>query len=172
MLAGMPPHLAELALPRPRVAELLGTWHIIRTNFPMRLGRNTSPRLEYGALPGRGDRMSDRVTYLRNDAPRQILGVDTQDPELPCHFTWRGRGLLALLRSEWYVVDLDPSGVAAIFFTRTLFTPVGLDIVSREAKPDPATVEACVERLRAASAFARVSGLANLSKIEQLTGPR
>lgn len=127
-------------LPAPPLTELVGTWHIVQTNFPMWLkGDKRSPQLHYSTLD-RPDQLGDRVTYRsRSGAEKQILGVDTQDPALPAHFTWRGRGLLSLLRSEWYVVHQN-AGVMAIYFTPTLFTPAGMDIVARD--PDPDAIDA------------------------------
>jgi len=159
--------LDQLSLPRPRVEQLLGTWHIVRTNFPMWLNpRNRAPRFEYGAIAGHDDRMSDCVRYRRGGRDKAIRGVDRQDPGRPCHFTWRGRGLLALLRSEWFVLELDgKAGLAAILFTETLFTPAGLDIVTRAADPARELISACVERLGRAPALAK--DLAELVEIDQ-----
>lgn len=143
----------ELALPEVSCDDLVGTWYIVRTNFPMWLGgANSHPTLNYARIEGAGDDvLSDLVRYRRKGADKQIAGVDRQDPARSCHFTWRGNGLLRLLRSDWYVVDLDREAqVAAIFFTKTLFTPAGLDVASTRAQPDAAAVAACLARLQAA----------------------
>jgi len=145
----------QLDLPRVSGEELLGTWYIVRTTFPMwRDGKNSHPSLNYGRIEGDGSRLTDRVVYRRNGKTRQIRGIDRQDPKLSCHFTWRGRGLLALLTSDWYVVDLDQgAGVMAIYFSKTLFTPAGMDIAASSPTPDPAAIEACVGRLRASASL-------------------
>lgn len=128
--------------PVPPLSALVGTWHILQTNFPMWLkGDKRSPQLHYSAMD-RADQLGDRVTYRdRSGAEKQILGVDTQDPTLPAHFTWRGRGLLSLLRSEWYVVHASAE-VMAVYFTPTLFTPAGIDIVARAPSPSPDAIDA------------------------------
>ena len=128
----------RLSPPDVRVEDLAGTWHIVRTNFPMWLrGDKRRPCLEYGILDRDRGTLSDLVTFEKGGRAKSIRGVDRQDPARSCHFTWRGRGLLKLLRSDWYVIDLDRKrGLAAIYFTKTLFTPEGLDVVSRAAIPD------------------------------------
>lgn len=142
----------ELELPNLRGDDLVGTWHVVQTTFPMwRSGKNTHPTLNYRRITD--SQLEDLVIYRKHGKPKQIRGVDRQDSKLPCHFTWRGRGLLALLKSEWYVVDFDRE-LIAIYFSKTLFTPAGLDIASRSASPDPAGVAACLARVRA-SAFLR-----------------
>jgi hypothetical protein len=146
----------EIDLPRVRGSDLIGTWYIVRTTFPMwRNGKNSHPALNYSRIPGSEDSLlDDRVSYRRNGKPREIRGIDRQDSELSCHFIWRGRGLLSLLTSEWYVVDFDRAAkVMAIYFSKTLFTPAGLDIATNSPTPDPATVAACEGRVRAAASL-------------------
>ena len=40
-------------------------------------------------------------------------------------------------------------GVMAIYFSKTLFTPAGLDIAATSAKPNPEAMAACLDRVRA-----------------------
>jgi hypothetical protein len=120
-------------LPHVDRAAMAGRWHIQRTTFPMWLsGSKLSPSLEYGVVEG-DPRLTDTVTYrTRAGAEKTIRGFDTQDQEISARFVWRGKGLLAPLKSEWWVYHFDPSaGVCAIYFGRTLFTPEGIDVVSR-----------------------------------------
>lgn len=151
----MPIVADELDLPRLTGEDLLGTWYIVRTTFPMwRNGKNSHPSLNYGRIDGDPARIEDLVVYRRGGKTKQIRGIDRQDPQLSCHFTWRGRGLLALLTSEWYVVDLDrDAGVMAIYFSKTLFTPEGMDVAASSPTPDPAAVAACVARVRASASL-------------------
>ncbi|PRQ06289.1 hypothetical protein [Enhygromyxa salina] len=147
----MPLTITEFALPSLRAADLIGTWHIVQTTFPMwRNGKNTRPTLNYRQIDA--TTLDDLVEYEKRGATKQIRGVDTQDPELSCHFTWRGRGLLALLSSDWYVVDLDREAqIMAIYFSKTLFTPAGLDLASISPTPDPAAIQASLARVRRAA---------------------
>lgn len=149
--------VAELELPHLRSEDLLGTWHIVRTTFPMWLGgKNASPTLNYARIEGDPSRIEDVVIYRRHGKTRRIRGIDRQDPECSYHFTWRGRGLLGLLTSEWYVIDLDrDAGLMAIYFSKTWFTPEGMDIATRSAAPDPATIDACMARVRVSASLSR-----------------
>jgi lipocalin len=120
-----------------RAEALEGTWRVRATNFPMWLdGARTAPTFTYGP-PRRDDQtvqFDDTVGYLERGERGTIEGVDTQHPSVATHFTWRGRGLLALVSSEWDLVALDPAGQwAVIAFTPTLFTPAGVDVVARTA---------------------------------------
>lgn len=153
--------VTEFELPTPSTNDLIGKWHIIRTTFPMwRNGKNTQPTLNYKRLSDSDDsRIEDLVIYQSRGKQKTIRGIDTQDPELPCHFRWRGSGLLALLTSDWYVIDLDDREsdgdyrIMAIYFTKTLFTPAGLDIVATSPTPDPADIDACVARIAVAASL-------------------
>ncbi len=137
--AGVP--LRVVSTPAALPAEALeGTWQVRATNFPMWLdGTRTAPSFTYSHLRRDGEevRFDDTVGYLERGVPGTIEGVDTQHPSVATHFTWRGRGLLALVSSEWDVVALDPAGQwAVIAFTPTLFTPAGVDVVARGALDD------------------------------------
>lgn len=138
-------------LPPVDGSDLLGTWHIVETTFPMWLrGDKHGPTLNYSAHPEPG-RLGDLVRYRdRRGRTREIRGTDRQDPSNPAHFTWRGRGLLWLLSSDWYVIHHDAqAGLAVIFFTKTLFTPAGVDIIARTTPP---SAEALAEGREALSA--------------------
>ena len=143
--------------------DLVGSWHIVETNFPMWLtGKRTEPTLNYAAL--RGSVFDDVVRYVAGGRQREIYGLDTVDPNDPSHFTWRGRGLLALFRSDWYVIHHDDAaGVIAIYFEPTLFTPAGVDIAARSPRPDDAAVAA------ARTSVAAVPGLGpHVKKLSKL----
>jgi lipocalin len=140
---------------------LVGTWHVVATTFPMWLeGRRTQPTFTYSNTRAEQGvtRFDDTVGYLENGAPSTIDGVDTQHPSTPTHFTWRGRGLLALVSSEWDVVLLDADARwAVIAFTPTLFTPAGLDVIARSPTLDPATLQGIRQRLAAEPSLASLS---------------
>ena len=134
-------------VPRPpdvvQPAELAGTWHVLESTFPMWLeGAKTDPSFTYRVIEsGEGSRMDDVVAYLKNGEPDTIEGVDTQDPEDSSHFTWRGKGLLFLFKSEWYVVMRAPDrSWAVIYFSSTVATPEGVDIIARTRDLPEATL--------------------------------
>lgn len=136
-------------LPRPageiRVAALEGRWTVLESSFPMWLdGKKTDPAFEYKALDGGEGKtlLDDRVTYLEKGKPGSIEGIDTPDPEDPTHLVWRGKGILKLFTSHWYLVLGGASeGWAVIYFSSTIATPEGVDIIARGASLPVETLE-------------------------------
>lgn len=127
-------------------ATLEGEWFVVATNFPMWLdGEKCDPRFRYSQVRTRdgSTTMDDEVSYLEpGQATRStLLGTDLQDLDQPAHFTWRGDGALSLITSEWYVARRSPDGrVAVIFFTETVATPAGVDVITRSAEPTESDV--------------------------------
>lgn len=118
---------------------LLGTWFIHSTNFPMWLkGDKVHPTFNYSIVSKKENVLLDEVKYLKNGKEKSIVGYDTQDPNDATAFVWRGKGLLSLLKSKWKVALMDDSGQwAVIWFSKTLFTPEGVDIISRTPSLSP-----------------------------------
>jgi hypothetical protein len=127
-------------------------------------GTRKEPTLNYGAL--QGSLFDDVVRYVAGGKQKEIRGTDTIDPHDGAHFTWRGRGVLALFRSDWYVIHHDvDAGVMAIYFEPTLFTPAGVDIAARSKQPDDAAITA------ARASLATIPGLdLHVAKLSKLAG--
>ena len=147
-LAGAGCAATRPSIPRPpepvQTSELAGTWHVLESTFPMWLeGSKTDPSFTYRVIEGgERSRMDDRVAYLKDGEPDTIAGIDTQDPEDSSHFTWRGKGLLFLFKSDWYVVMRAPDRRwAVIYFSSTIATPEGVDILARTRDLPGATLE-------------------------------
>ena len=140
---------ARPPVPRPpeaiSPASLVGTWYVLETTFPMWLeGKKTDPSFTYDLIAGdEQQRMDDLVRYLDEGEPGSIAGVDTPDPEDSSHFTWRGKGLLFLFKSDWYVVMRAPDrSWAVIYFSSTIATPEGMDIIARaKALPEETLIQ-------------------------------
>lgn len=116
---------------------LVGTWFICYTNFPMWLkGDKTNPTFNYTITTRKGEKvLLDEVKYLKKGKEKTITGYDYQDEKDSTAFVWRGKGILGLLKSEWRVALIDPKGQwAVIAFSKTLFTPEGVDIINRTPK--------------------------------------
>lgn len=133
-------------------ATLQGRWHVLATTLPMWIeGDRREPTFDYTNLRREGGRVrfDDTVGFVRDGARGTIEGVDTQHPEVPTHFTWRGKGWLVFFTSGWDVVAVDPGGRwAVITFESTLATPAGMDIISRRSSLDAATLTEAVGVLR------------------------
>ena len=112
--------------------QLVGTWHIQFTNFPMWLtGKKRHPAFTYAAASSE-DMLVDTVTYLCRGGVRRIRGKDRYLGGR--RFRWRGSGLLCLLTSEWEVAHISSeTDWAIVRFEKSLFSPAGHDIVARRA---------------------------------------
>jgi hypothetical protein len=117
------------------IQALVGTWFICSTSFPMWLkGNKTSPTFTYSIADKKGETnvLLDEVKYQQKGESKTLTGFDYQSSTDSSTFVWRGKGLLSLVRSKWNVVLQDPDGQwAVIWFSKTPFTPEGVDIISR-----------------------------------------
>lgn len=113
---------------------LAGTWFICSTNFPMWLkGDKIGPTFNYTIVQKKNETvLLDEVKYFKNGKQKTITGFDYPDKTDSTAFVWRGKGWLFFAKSNWKVALLDPDGQwAVIWFSKTLFTPEGVDIISR-----------------------------------------
>ncbi len=130
---------------------LEGTWFIHFTNFPMWLkGDKTQPTFNY-TIQKRGDTegLKDVVEYLKKGKKRRIVGFDKPQNTSNTQFVWRGKGLLFLLKSEWQLLYIDPTHTwAVIGFTKTLFTPAGYDVISKNKEINADFEQIVVNKLK------------------------
>lgn len=132
--------------------RLEGGWHVLASTFPMWLdGSKIDPNFIYRVLPGDGPaELDDTVAYTESGRRETIEGTDTQDPASPTHFTWRGRGLLVALASDWVVAAAGPDDRWLIlYFTKTPFTPEGVDVIAKEPVLSPEDRESVLRTLAA-----------------------
>ncbi|WP_420150841.1 hypothetical protein [Spirosoma sp.] len=119
----------------PFIHTLIGTWFICSSNFPMWLkGDKTNPTFTYSITDKKAgvNVLLDEVRYRKAGKVKTLTGFDYQDESDSAAFVWRGKGILSVVRSKWKVVLIDPAGQwAVIWFSKTLFTPEGVDIISR-----------------------------------------
>lgn len=113
---------------------LSGRWYVISTDFSMWLkGDKRDPQFHYSLTVSHGvPALEDKVTYTKHGKLRTITGVDLLQDNRGRAFTWHGKGLLGLLQSKWEIRLMDEqAGWAVILFDKTIFTPGGVDIISR-----------------------------------------
>lgn len=130
---------------------LIGTWFICSTNFPMWLkGDKQNPTFHYTLTEKKGKQLLlDKVEYTKNGKQKSIVGYDYPNPENDSAFTWRGKGLLSIAKSEWQVILInEKEGWAVIHFSQTLFTPEGIDIISRQPRPGKDKLDEIKEIMR------------------------
>ncbi len=122
---------------------IAGTWFICSSNFPMWLkGDKQSPTFTYTPLAEKPGVLLDEVTYQKKGKEKVITGYDYPDDSKSQGFIWRGKGILGLLKSRWQIRLMDPEGQwAVIYFSKTLVTPAGVDIISRTPQPAPELIE-------------------------------
>lgn len=110
-----------------------GTWHVVGTTLGMWKTR-MNPTITYGMLPD--GTVLDTVQFGPAGRGTLILGIDQPDPQVPGGFIWRGlSNITRLTSSRWRFVALcAEEGWAVTHFSRTLFTPEGLDVYSRSDK--------------------------------------
>jgi len=134
--------------PPPPTSFLTGSWYVIQSTLPMwRDKRNVC--ITYTALPAANaaeesvPRLDDVVEYqARNsDKVKTVHGVDTPSGLDTRAWDWRGKGWLKIASSHWEFVEWSEEigqveatreQWAVIWFQKTLFTPEGIDIFSRE----------------------------------------
>ena len=117
-----------------KLTDLEGRWHINQSNFPMWLkGDRTSPSLNYAIANRKSDMfLLDKVIYLKNGKEKAINGISRPLDSNNSEFVWRGKGISGLLKSEWKILHIDTvTQWAIIYFEKTLFTPKGYDVISR-----------------------------------------
>ncbi len=141
--------------------SLEGTWYIHMTDFPMWLkGDKTNPTLNYSIKQKKGIQiLEDRVIYQKNNKQKTILGFDTPlDHSSNRKFIWRGQGILSILKSHWEVLYISENeNWAVIYFEKTLFTPKGYDVISRNKILDSATKKRISEILSAIDIKAKLT---------------
>jgi hypothetical protein len=124
--------------------QLIGTWFIISTNFPMwTKGDKLSPSFTYTLTERKGEQvLFDEVKYLKDGRTKMIFGYDRPVKDKPNAFQWRGKGLLFIAKSNWEVRLMDEKeGWAVIWFSKTLFTAEGADIISRNKNLSPELIQ-------------------------------
>ena len=129
-----------------------------------------NPSFTYTLIEKKGEQvLLDEVKYQKNNKPKTITGYDYPNKENENGFTWRGKGLLIIAKSKWEVRLLDEKNQwAVIYFSKTLFTPEGVDIISRSAMLDKSTLHEIKVKMMADSLLKKhVSGLQDLGGNKQ-----
>ena len=133
----------------PSVSFLHGKWHVTHSTLPMwKSKRNVT--ITYTPLPAsphnvsdtETDRLDDLVSYqgLDSDKLQTVRGIDKASIKGSYDaWDWRGKGWLMIASSHWEVLgwgmEADSDNAWAVtYFAKTLFTPSGLDIYSKDQR--------------------------------------
>ncbi|KAK3051580.1 hypothetical protein LTR09_007235 [Extremus antarcticus] len=146
-----PPTFSEAKQParheNPSIPWLTEEWHVTHSTLPMwKSKRNV--RIKYTPLEPSSpsiskentDRLDDLVTYqsLDKDKLSTINGIDkcSSTGEKRGEWDWRGKGWLKIAGSHWEVLGWGEEGTGNKWmvteFAKTLFTPAGLDVYSKD----------------------------------------
>lgn len=119
----------------PSTDFLNGTWHVTHSTLPM-WKSNRNVRITYTPRVEDPEKLDDLVEYqsLTGKKLKTVHGIDTPNRAFPGSYDWRGKGLLKIASSHWEVLGygLEEGGWAVTYFAKTLFTPAGVDVYSRE----------------------------------------
>lgn len=140
---------------------LSGTWFIISSNFPIWLdGSKTNPTFNYTVTEKKGKTfLIDEVKYIKNGKTKTINGFDYLNTTNDKAFTWQGKGFLAIAKSHWEIRLLDKKNEwAVIWFSKTLFTPEGVDIISKKSRLDKSLIEEIKTKMLADSVLKKHVG--------------
>lgn len=134
-----------------QLKDLVGSWYINQSNFPMWLkGDKTNPRFYYQIATKRGQQgLLDVVSYQKNNKIHQIKGFDQVTTPDNQQFLWRGKGWLSWVTSQWSILYLAPQkDWAIIYFEKTWLTPTGYDVISRYPQLSIQQAEAVQDQLQ------------------------
>lgn len=112
-----------------------GKWFVQLTNFPMWLkGDKVNPEFNYIIKERKGRlQLLDQVVYEKKKKRKTITGYNTPQDSINRAFIWQGKGFLFFVTSKWSIVHLAPDQEwMLIHFEKTLFTPEGYDVITRE----------------------------------------
>jgi hypothetical protein len=88
---------------------------------------NLDDLVEYQSKPG------NKPSSVRGVS--RVADVDGLEPGLA--FSWRGKGWLMIASSKWEILGWgEDDGVAWVvtYFSKTIFTPAGIDVYCRDSK--------------------------------------
>ena len=134
-----------------KIEQLEGVWSVIYTNFPMWLkGDKIRPTFTYITEERNGILgLKDEVNYLSNGKIKSIIGWDESLNKDNTSFMWRGEGLKSIITSNWEIIyTAENLDWLIIHFEKTLFTPEGYDVISKNKTPNENEITAIHNKLR------------------------
>lgn len=137
------------AFAAPDIPWLSEKWHVTHSTLPMwKNKRNVC--IQYTPLDPSApsipkentDRLDDLVTYQGLDSEKlhKVQGIDkcASDGDARGEWDWRGKGLLKIASSHWEVLawgkEENGNKWVVTEFAKTLFTPAGIDIYSKDRR--------------------------------------
>lgn len=131
----------------PSIPWLTETWSVTHSTLPL-WNDKRNVRIQYTPLEpsspsiptDQTDRIDDLVSYQTFDSEKvsTVKGVDKAAGNSRGEWDWRGKGWLKIASSHWEVLgwgEEEETGNKWVvtMFAKTLFTPAGIDIYSKDA---------------------------------------
>ncbi|CAE6468704.1 unnamed protein product [Rhizoctonia solani] len=131
------------------IERFMGKWHVVHSTLSLWKSRS-DVTITYSGLDISTSsdivKFDDIVEYRSRASPgsakSRVVGVDklaAKPHGAPPNYAsgasyhWRGKGWLMIVTSNWQVLGYDPDlGWAVTYFSKTLFTPAGLDVYVRD----------------------------------------
>ncbi|WWC94231.1 hypothetical protein V866_001071 [Kwoniella sp. B9012] len=127
----------------------MGKWGVAWSTLPMWKGKK-NVTITYTPIAGTENytKFEDLVEYKKESAaegskPSTVKGVDTLTTGAnAATFDWKGSSYLFFVHSHWEVLGFGKDEInglewAVTFFSKTLFTPAGIDIYLRSSSSYP-----------------------------------
>lgn len=144
--------LGKTNLTAPTFDWLRGPWNVSYSTLPLWKDKQ-NVRITYSMTGSRGDSL-DRIPDLDDHVESQKVGKDKTshihgisrpvEVEGLAHglaYSWRGKGWLKIASSDWEILGFgtdtqngEENDWIVTFFSKTLFTPAGIDIYTRSTK--------------------------------------
>lgn len=117
------------------IRKMSGKWYIQKTSINFWLNR-FSPTVTYTIEKNSPEiKILDRVRYINScGKTKEVIGYDSLRTDINGQFRWQAKSwYLRFLKSEWGIVahDEEYNDWAVTYFSKTAFTPEGMDIYSR-----------------------------------------
>lgn len=147
--AKIAPSSVSSTMKPPAYDWLSGTWNVCYSSLPLWKGKQ-NVRISYSActtMPQDSSRMPDLDDHVESqkigkEKFSSIHGisrpVEVNGIEHGLAYRWRGKGLLKLITSDWEILGYGTDKEAqesnewvVTFFSKTAFTPAGIDIYTR-----------------------------------------
>lgn len=127
---------------------LSGPWHVTHSTLPM-WKKNKNVKITYTPLKAPPGALDDLVEYspINGDKHKTIHGIDIPDATRHSAYNWKGKGWLKIASSHWEVLGYgdEDGGWMVTFFSKTMFTPAGIDVYARRKG---GLSELMIERIR------------------------
>ncbi|MCG3166458.1 MAG: hypothetical protein POELPBGB_02237 [Bacteroidia bacterium] len=132
--------------------KFAGKWYVVATNYNFWKNESrTHPVINLDLLnDGSGRTFLSRVTYKWRGFARTIAGYETQDTTTAGRYVWQGKGLLSVIKNEWYLIAVatDYSWAFTYFPKSNVGTPEGIDILSRTPEMSEELMQKIIAQVR------------------------